>query len=394
MPPSADQIRAALAGVNFPGLGRDIVSFGLVEDLEIDDGVVRIRLNVPAGDTRAIEKMARDAHEAVSKLDGVDEVQLDVSAPRAAGDGADAPPGGGMNLPGAPPRANAASPPAGPPVGSGGRPEPLIQRDPIPGVKHVLAVASGKGGVGKSTVASNLAIALQQTGLSVGLMDADIYGPSVPTMFGLHEQPEIIDVDGRRMIIPLQRHGLKLMSLGFLQPEDDPVIWRGPLVMKAVRQFLRDVDWRESDILVIDLPPGTGDAQLTLTQSAPLDGAIIVTTPQDVSLIDARKGLHMFREVDVPVIGIVENMSVFHCPECGHQEHIFRQGGGRRTADELSVPLLGDVPIDSRIAAAGDAGTPAVLAHPDSDVARVFAEIASLVQATLSDSAAQVPTSR
>ncbi len=388
MPLSSDQIRAALAGVKFPGLSRDIVSFGLVEHVEVEEGLVRIRLSVPAGDDRAIEQMARDAHGAVSQLDGVDEVQLDISAPRSAAPGAPraaaAPPGGGMNLPGAPP-ASAGTRPAGAPVGSGGRPEPLIQRDPIPGVKHVLAVASGKGGVGKSTVASNLAVALRQRGLSVGLMDADIYGPSVPTKFGVHEQPEIIDIEGRRMIIPLQRHGLKLMSLGFLQPEDDPVIWRGPLVMKAVRQFLRDVDWRECDILVIDLPPGTGDAQLTLTQSAPLDGAVIVTTPQDVSLIDARKGLHMFREVDVPVIGIVENMSVFHCPECGHQEHIFRQGGGRRTAEELGVPLLGDIPIDPRIAQAGDAGTPTVLANPDSAAARAFGEIAGVVAATLVD---------
>jgi len=380
VPLSSDKIRDALATVKFPGLSRDIVSFGLVEHLEVENGLVRIRLSVPSGSNHAIEQMARDAHGAVSGLDGVDEVQLDISAPRPAAPG---PSGGGMNLPGPPSDVNAAKRPESAPAGAGSRPEPLIQRDPIPGVKHVLAVASGKGGVGKSTVASNLAVAMKQRGLAVGLMDADIYGPSIPTMFGVHEQPEITDVEGRRMIIPLQRHGLKIMSLGFLQPEDAPVIWRGPLVMKAVRQFLRDVDWRECDILVIDLPPGTGDAQLTLTQSAPLDGAVIVTTPQDVSLIDARKGLHMFREVDVPVIGIVENMSVFSCPECGHQEHIFREGGGRRTAEELGVSLLGDVPIDPRIAEAGDAGTPAVLAHPDSEAAGIFGEIARVVTASL-----------
>jgi ATP-binding protein involved in chromosome partitioning len=216
-------------------------------------------------------------------------------------------------------------------------------------------------------------------------MDADIYGPSIPTMLGMRGEPEITDIDGRRMIIPLERHGLKLMSLGFLQPEDDPVIWRGPLVMRAVKQFLRDVDWRGCDVLVIDLPPGTGDAQLTLTQSAPLDGAVIVTTPQDVSLIDARKGLHMFREVDVPVIGIIENMSVYTCPECGHSEHIFRSGGGRRTADELGVPLLGSIPIDRRVAECGDAGTPAVLVYPDSEAARVFGDIAVAVAAVLGE---------
>jgi len=382
--PSADDIRQALSGVTFAGLHKDIVSFGLVEHLEVEGGQVRIRLSVPSGDTRAIEQMAREVHAAASEVEGVDDVQLDVSAPRAAAPRAAAPDSG--NLPSAAAPASIPSPAGGTPVGDGGKPEPLIQRDPIPGVKHVLAVASGKGGVGKSTVAANLAIALLQHGHSVGLMDADIYGPSVPTMFGVREEPEIIDVEGRRMILPLERHGLKLMSLGFLQPEDDPVIWRGPLVMRAVRQFLRDVDWRGCDILVIDLPPGTGDAQLTLTQSAPLDGAIIVTTPQDVSLIDARKGLHMFREVDVPVLGIVENMSVYTCPECGHVEHIFRSGGGQRTAQELGVPLLGDIPIDRRVAECGDAGTPSVLAHPDSEVARAFGAIAATVAAGLAES--------
>ncbi len=431
MAPSADQVRQALSAVNFPGLSKDIVSFGLIEMLEVDGGLVKIRLSVPAGDTRAVEKLAREVHETASRLDGVDEVRLDVSAPRAAaprprsGAGGAALPTAGQSPPGGPPPGGPppggpppggpppggpppggpppggvgpggpapggpalgdpyqASPVGGTPVGDGGRPEPLIRHDPIPGVTQVLAVASGKGGVGKSTVASNLALALRALGRDVGLMDADIYGPSIPTMFGLHEEPEITEVDGRRMIIPLERHGIKLMSLGFLQPEDDPVIWRGPLVMRAVRQFLRDVDWRGCETLVIDLPPGTGDAQLTLTQSAPLDGAVIVTTPQDVSLIDARKGLHMFHEVDVPVLGIVENMSVYTCPECGHAEHIFRAGGGGRTAKELGVPLLGDVPIDPRVAECGDGGTPAVIEHPDSEVAQAFGKIAEQVAEAL-----------
>jgi len=385
VPVSPDRIREALARVKFPGLGRDIVSFGFVESIEVEGGEVRIRLSVPSGDTQSIERMARDVHEAASLVEGVDTVQLDVSAPKAAAPkprrpaGVASPPGGGQ-LPAAsaPGRAGAAAR-GGAPVGTGGRPEPFIQRDPIPGVKHVLAVASGKGGVGKSTVAVNLAAALSQRGHGVGLMDADIYGPSVPTMLGTHAEPEIVEIDGHRKIVPLQKHGLRLMSLGFLQPEDAPVIWRGPLVMKAVRQFLRDVDWRGCEILVIDLPPGTGDAQLTLTQSAPLDGAVIVTTPQDVALIDARKGLNMFREVDVPVLGIVENMSVYRCPECGHTEHIFGSGGGRRTADELGTPLLGEVPIDPRVAASGDSGTPAVLAYPDSAVAEAFRKIADAV---------------
>ncbi len=371
-----------------PGLTRDIVSFGFVEELEIDEGVVRLRLNVPSGDQRVVEQMAQQVHEVVSAVAGVDEVRLDVSAPMPGGMRRPSPGSpGGPPVSGDPPTAPS-SPADGVAVGAGGRPEPLIQHDPIPGVGYVLAVASGKGGVGKSTVASNLSVALSGQGFSVGLMDADIYGPSIPTMLGTHEEPEITDIDGQRKIVPLERHGLKIMSLGFLQPEDDPVIWRGPLVMKAVRQFLRDVDWRGCDILVIDLPPGTGDAQLTLTQSAPLDAALIVTTPQDVSLIDARKGLHMFREVDVPVLGIVENMSVYHCPECGHEAHIFRSGGGLRTADELGVPLIGSVPIDPQIAESGDAGTPIVLSHPDSVVAEAFRGIAGIVAEELAGKAA------
>jgi ATP-binding protein involved in chromosome partitioning len=246
-------------------------------------------------------------------------------------------------------------------------------------VKHVIAVASGKGGVGKSTVAVNLAAAIAQLGEKVGLMDADIYGPSVPTMLGTHEQPKVEEHNGKRMLVPVQKFGMNLMSLGFIQPEDDPVIWRGPIVMKAIRQFLRDVHWTDSEFLVIDLPPGTGDAQLTLTQSSPLDGAVIVTTPQDVALIDARKGLRMFQEVDVPVLGLVENMSVFSCPECGHRAHVFSTDGGKRTAEELNVPFLGALPLDPKIAQAGDAGTPYVVANPDSDAAAIFREIAQNV---------------
>jgi len=378
--PSPDQVRTVLADVNFPGLDRDIVSFGFVEAVEVDGGRVRIRLNIPSGDKGSVEQMARDAHAAVSAIEGVDEVLLDVSAPQAASMHHAGRPSGEMPVAG---QHAAPQPPASVPVGGGGRPEAVIARDPIPGVKHVVAVASGKGGVGKSTVAVNLAIALSQRGYGVGIMDADIYGPSMPTMLGIHDEPEIADVDGARKIIPLEKHGLKLMSLGLLQPEDAPVIWRGPLVMRAVTQFLRDVDWRGCDVLVIDLPPGTGDAQLTLTQSAPLDGAIIVTTPQDVALIDARKGLHMFEEVDVPVLGIVENMSVYTCPECGHEAHIFRSGGGKRTASELGVPLLGDVPIDPAVAESGDAGTPALIAYPDSAVTQAFQKIADAVEKIL-----------
>jgi ATP-binding protein involved in chromosome partitioning len=243
----------------------------------------------------------------------------------------------------------------------------------LPGVSYTLAVASGKGGVGKSTVAVNLALALRQKGKRVGLLDADIYGPSVPMMLGLGT------VDPRLATFPLEKFGMKVMSMGFLVPPDRAVIWRGPMVHKAVEQFLSDIDWGELDFLVVDLPPGTGDAQLTLTQSAPLTGAIIVTTPQDVSLIDARKGLRMFQEVRVPVLGIVENMSYFICPKCGERWEIFRHGGGQRCAAELGVPFLGAIPIDPTVAVQGDSGVPIVESHPDSEVARVYHELADRV---------------
>jgi ATP-binding protein involved in chromosome partitioning len=246
----------------------------------------------------------------------------------------------------------------------------MPQKIVLPGVKHTLAVASGKGGVGKSTVAANLAVALQKLGHRVGLMDADIYGPSIPLMMGLGT------VDPQTTRFPLEKYGLKLMSMGFIVNPDQAVIWRGPMVHKAVTQFLTDVDWGALDFLVIDLPPGTGDAQLTLTQSAPLTGAIIVTTPQDVSLIDARKGLRMFQQVRVPVLGIVENMSYFLCPDNGKRYEIFRHGGGERCARELGVPFLGAIPLDPQVALQGDLGEPVVHSHPDSPVSKIYFDLA------------------
>jgi len=378
-----DNVRQVLATVKFPGLSRDIVSFGFLESISIEGGKVTLRLNIPTGSPAHQERIAEDAHEAVSKIDGVTEVGIEIAAPQSkgamprkvpgAGATAAAPPTPGTG-PGAGPAGPAGAAAVGPP-----RTEALYDRTPIEGVKHVIAVASGKGGVGKSTVAVNLAAALSQLGENVGLLDADIYGPSVPTMLGTHEQPGVEDRDGKRVLMPVKKFGMNLMSLGFIQPEDEPVIWRGPIVMKAIRQFLRDVDWTGSEILVIDLPPGTGDAQLTLTQSSPLDGAVIVTTPQDVALIDARKGLRMFQEVDVPVLGLIENMSVFSCPKCGHRSHVFSTGGGKRTAEELAVPFLGALPLDPQIAIAGDAGKPYVVEHPDSDVASIFRAVAQNV---------------
>src|SRR5579884_1149738 len=253
-------------------------------------------------------------------------------------------------------------PPGGPP-----------QKIALPNIQNVIAVASGKGGVGKSTVAANLALALAQTSPRVGLLDADIYGPSVPIMMGIRDV-----VDQRTTPFPLERYGLKLMSMGFLVPPVQAVIWRGPMVHRALVQFLTDINWGPLDYLVIDLPPGTGDAQLTLTQTAPLSGAIIVTTPQDVALIDARKGLEMFRQVRVPVLGIIENMSYF-LGEDGKRYEIFRHGGGRKLAQEAGVPFLGEIPIDPRVAECGDAGDPIVHKYPDAPVAQAYRDLAATV---------------
>jgi ATP-binding protein involved in chromosome partitioning len=283
---------------------------------------------------------------------------------------------GSHGLPGvgAPP-GSVATGPAGP---GATKKSGLPERDVLPGVKHTVAVASGKGGVGKSTVAVNLALALHELGYRVGLLDADIYGPSIPMMFGLRS--EQVQMRERRLL-PLEKYGLRLMSLGFLVQDDSPLIWRGPMVHGVVQQFVRDVEWGELDFLVIDLPPGTGDAQLTLTQSIPLSGAVVVSTPQDIALLDARKGLRMFDKVGAPVLGFVENMSAFVCPSCGSEHPIFSSGGVARAAAELGVDLLGEIPLDLEITPSGDHGDPIVHARPDSVPARRFVEIARKVAA-------------
>ncbi len=243
----------------------------------------------------------------------------------------------------------------------------------MPGVHSIVAVASGKGGVGKSTVAVNLALALKSLGLKVGLLDSDIYGPSQPRMMGISGKPS--SPDGRRLL-PLENYGIKVMSIGFMVPEDTPMIWRGPMVMSAINQMLRDVEWGELDILVVDLPPGTGDAQLTMAQQVPLSGAVIVSTPQDIALLDARKGLNMFRKVDVPVLGIIENMSYFLCPHCGERSEIFSHGGARREAEKLGTEFLGEIPLDMAIRETSDGGNPIVVSQPDSAHAATFRAIA------------------
>ena len=270
--------------------------------------------------------------------------------------------------------------PVGPPGPAGAVKTGLPERGLLPGVNYTIAVASGKGGVGKSTVAVNLALALQRLGYRVGLLDADIYGPSIPMMFGL--RTEQIQMRGKRLV-PLEKFGLRLMSLGFLVQDDSPLIWRGPMVHGVVQQFIRDVDWGELDFLVIDLPPGTGDAQLTLTQSIPLSGAIVVSTPQEIALLDARKGLRMFEKVGAPVLGFVENMSSFVCPDCGAEHPIFSKGGVARAAAELGVTALGEIPLDPAITPSGDVGEPIVHSAPESGTTRRFLEIARNVAAAI-----------
>jgi ATP-binding protein involved in chromosome partitioning len=345
------QVLNVLKTVKFPGLSRDIVSFGFVKDLAVGGGNVSFRLEIVTESVRAAEEIKREATERLRSLPGVDAVTiaLDVKAP-------------GMAAPG------------------GARPAPVPSGEILKDVRFKVAVASGKGGVGKSTVTANLALALTRLGYHVGLMDSDIYGPSQQMMMGITEKPYVNDED---KIVPVERYGVKVISLGFLMDVDQPVIWRGPMVMKAVEQFLQDVAWGKLDFLLVDLPPGTGDAQLTLTQKIQLSGAIIVTTPQEVSLIDARKGLAMFQKVNVPVLGIIENMSYYVCPECHHREEIFKHGGGERTADKLQVPFLGEIPIDPKIVAGGDSGSPIVAAEPRSAATEAYMKVADAVAKAL-----------
>ena len=347
-----ERVLEALKGVRFPGLSRDIVSFGFVKDLTVGGGNVSFRLEITTESPKAAEEIQRDATEKLRSLPGVSAVtiRLDLKPPTAA-----------------PPRA-------------GGSAAPAAAAQILQNVRFKVAVASGKGGVGKSTVAANLSLALERIGRRVGLMDSDIYGPSQQMMMGIDEKPYVNETN---QIVPIERYGVKVMSLGFLMDVDQPVIWRGPMVMKAVEQFLQDVAWGTLDVLVIDLPPGTGDAQLTLTQKIQLSGAVIVTTPQDVSLIDARKGLAMFQKVNVPVLGIVENMSYFLCPSCGHREEIFKHGGGARTAKQLGVPFLGEIPLDPKVTLGGDAGKPIVAGEPKSPVTEAYMRIADAIVGTL-----------
>ena len=351
-----------LGSIRGPDDDRDIVRRGMVSDVVIANGRVMFSITVPAERAEAFEPMRRAAETAVKAMPGVTGAMVVLTAERKGGSGS----------PTARPAAQrpAASPPPRQPQAGHVHPP---GKAGVPGVDAIIAVASGKGGVGKSTTAVNLALALAANGLRTGILDADIYGPSLPRLLHLSGRPEVA---GGRTLKPMEAYGVKVMSMGFLVDEDTPMIWRGPMVVSALTQMLREVAWGTLDVLVVDMPPGTGDAQLTMAQQVPLAGAIIVSTPQDLALIDARKGLAMFQKVDVPVLGIVENMSTFIAPDTGKRYDIFGHGGARREAERLGVPFLGEVPLVMAIREMSDAGTPIVAAEPDGVHARAYREIA------------------
>ena len=365
---TVEQVRSALAKVASPR-GAPLTDAGVMSEIVVNDGKVFFSINVDAAEAKAWEDVRARADAAVRALPGVTSAMIALTAERKAGS---------APAPSAPrPQAARGVPPA-----SGHRPHqphgsPMAKQAPVEGVGAIIAVASGKGGVGKSTTALNLALGLRDLGLRVGVLDADIYGPSMPKLTGIREKPQLNDA---KRMIPIKRFGLAIMSIGFLVEEETPMIWRGPMVMSAITQMLREVEWGTLDVMVVDMPPGTGDAQLTLAQSVPLKGAIIVSTPQDLALIDARRGLAMFTRVNVPVIGIVENMSYFACPHCGTRSNIFGHGGARHEAEKLGVPFLGEVPLHMDIRAASDAGTPLVESEPKSAHADIYRTIASNVR--------------
>lgn len=344
MTPTNNQLRGniiqALQSVRDPGLNEDIVSLGFVKDLQIDGSTVSFSLELPTTAGPVKEQMQQACEKELLALDGIKKVKIHLTAEVR----------GSLHQ---------------------------VQRKVLPQVKNTVAIASGKGGVGKSTVSANLAVALVQTGAKVGLLDCDIYGPSIHMMFDLvGQKPNMVS---EQMLEPLENYGVKVVSMGLLSDDEKPVIWRGPMVHNVIQQFLHNVQWGELDYLIVDLPPGTGDAQLSLSQESALTGAVIVTTPQDVSLIDARKGLKMFEQVKVPVLGIVENMSYFICDGCGKRTEIFRHGGGEKASHQLDVPFLGSVPIDPQIVLGGDSGQPIVHSHPDSSTSQALIQVAQNV---------------
>ncbi len=371
-----DQVLEALDRIDDPAHGKSVVELGMVSGIVIKDGNIGFSLEIEpnAAAAAAKEPLRQACEQAVWTLPGVTSVTAVLTAERK---GNGAAPNGTRKVaqgPGqGPGDASMGRRPAAGPEGLGGKPE-------LPGIKHVIAVASGKGGVGKSTTSTNLALALATKGQRVGILDADIYGPSQPRMLGITGKPN--SPDGKKLM-PMENFGLRVMSMGFLVDEDAPMIWRGPMVQSAITQMLNDVEWGEIDYLVVDLPPGTGDAQLTMAQKVPLAGAVIVSTPQDIALLDARKALNMFRKVDVPVLGIVENMSYFACPHCGERTDIFSHGGARQTAETYGVDFLGEIPLDLEIRETSDSGRPVVISSPSGPQARCYLDIADAVIAKL-----------
>jgi ATP-binding protein involved in chromosome partitioning len=352
-----EQLLERLAAIATPD-GRKLTETGALSDIVVSDGKVFFSLSVDASAVKAWEPVRQQAEAAVRAVPGVTSAMIALTAERAAGTGRTAPAAG--------PARQQPHAPGGP---SG-----------VPGVKSIIAVASGKGGVGKSTTSINLALGLRDLGLKVGVLDADIYGPSLPKLLAIREKPQTI---GGTRLKPIERYGLTVMSIGFLIEEETPMIWRGPMVMSALTQMLREVAWGELDVMVVDMPPGTGDAQLTMAQQVPLAGAIIVSTPQDLALIDARRGIAMFQRVDVPILGVVENMSYFLCPNCGTRSDIFGHGGARHEAERLKVPFLGEIPLDMSIRETSDSGLPIVATQPDSAHAKIYRQIAENVRAAL-----------
>ncbi len=368
---SKDDVLAALGKIPSPD-GVPLPATGKLSEIIVADGKVFFSITVDSAAVQQWESVRERAQQAIRALPGVQSVMAALTAERA---------GGAAPRPQAPPVGRAR--PGGPP-GDPAAPGPAG----IPGVQAIIAVASGKGGVGKSTTAVNLALALRDLGLKVGILDADIYGPSMPKLLAIRERPQTI---GGNRLRPIERFGMPVMSIGFLIEEETPMIWRGPMVMSALTQMLREVEWGVLDVMVVDMPPGTGDAQLTMAQQVPLKGAVIVSTPQDLALIDARRGIAMFRRVNVPVLGIVENMSMFICPHCGTRSDIFGHGGARREAERLGVPFLGEVPLDIAIREKSDSGTPVVATVPDGVHAKFYREIAMRVRDGLAATSRPAP---
>jgi ATP-binding protein involved in chromosome partitioning len=340
---SQNEVYDKLRKIVYPGFDKDIISLGIVKDVSVEGQIVTVVLDLRTQDKDARTKLEDDITKNISAIKDVKDIKIDVVSQQST-------------------------------------PQKQQSQGYLTGVKYKIAVASGKGGVGKSTVSVNLAIALAKQGLKVGLLDSDIYGPSIPLMLGVSDRPEF---DGNKLI-PIDKYGVKLMSLGFLIDDESPVIWRGPLVMRALQQLLGDVEWGELDVILFDMPPGTGDAQLTLSQSVQLDGAVIVSTPQDVALLDAVKGVKMFEKVNVPILGIVENMSYFCCPDCGSRTDIFSAGGVKEKCDQLNISLLGEIPLDVEIRQGGDNGVPVVEGNPDNPQSKVFIQMAQKIIKDLS----------